>query len=182
MGAGAVGAPAWLGACERRPKPAADPDPPYVVKHFDAGQQRTLTALFDTLIPPDDPPGSPGGAEAGLLEFLDRLVAEDAFRKFVPFVRRGVAALDRAASGAHGVAFAGATAAQRTEVLERFQAGAVGAAGAKFFDVMSTFALEGFYGSPFHGGNEGKIAWQWAGITMACPERPEEPPPVGGGA
>jgi gluconate 2-dehydrogenase gamma chain len=61
---------------------------------------------------------------------------------------------------------------QQDALLGRFQTGDIPLGRfdtTRFFEVLRTFALEGFPGDPRHGGNREGIAWTWLGITpVAC--------------
>lgn len=185
---GALGVPGlatpFLGGCDRddpdgekstapSPEPA---EPTYT--HFDTAQARTLGAFVDTLLPPDDPPGSPGGMDAGVLTFVDRQLGREEFQKFQRFFQDGAALLDREARRLEGAAFHALGPDPRRRVVEKLQFGELESGrfpAPTFFAVAHSFALEGFFGAPKHGGNRDRVAWRWAGIDMSCPDNPPRP-------
>jgi len=194
--AGALGAPGlsgFLGACDRDDENDGEPassgegtvgqasgeDGGESYRFFDADQARTLTAFLDTLLPPDDPPGSPGASDAGVLTFIDRELARDEFRKFQRFFQDGAGFLDREARRLEGAGFDALGPERRTALVEKLQFGELDGGrfpGRTFFSVAHTFALEGFFSAPAPGGNRDRVAWRWAGIDVSCPA---SPPPTG---
>ena len=135
------------------------------------GHRETAGAMLDTLIPPGFPEDSPGATDARVIVFLDRVLQQPAFARFVRFVKDGLDDLNTASQRLHSKSFAELGLEQREALLRQFQTNRVEGVrvpAATFFNVMNTFALEGFWGAPSHGGNFEQAAWRWAGIRPAC--------------
>jgi gluconate 2-dehydrogenase gamma chain len=134
---------------------------------FTPEQARLVEALADTIIPPDEK--WPGGAEAGVASFLDRQL-EQALRRFAPLYRMGLPALEATALRLTGKGFVEMSLEERTALLRQVEAGE--AEGPEWPDFSAKMflaravdhAMQGFYGSPAHGGNKGEVSWAMLGV------------------
>ncbi len=127
----------------------------------------TLAAVCDQIIPPDD---APGATQAGALEFIDRQLA-GRYKKHRKTYSEGLSALDAIASQNGGKPFAQLTAAQQFELLNRLDEGKLGNGGdydaAKaFFNLAIAHTMQGFYGTPRHGGNREAVSWAMLGVPV----------------
>ncbi len=121
---------------------------------FTDPQTRALTALLDTLIPPDD--AWPGGAEGGALAFLlAELARPDGLAPRLPEYRAALDALDAEARLLHASDFATLTGLEREALLLRLERGEAAAptawgelSPARFVRAAAEHAAEGFYTSP----------------------------------
>jgi gluconate 2-dehydrogenase gamma chain len=144
-------------------------------------EARTLAAACDQIVPPDQ---DPGGAEAGAVDFVDRQLATRRKRDR-PLWRAGLRGLDATARRRHGRAFADLPFEAQTAVLQDVEEGAVdasdwaGVEAVRFFGLLRSHAMMGFYGDPRHGGNKDRVSWRMLGV----PDPPirgrlhETPPP-----
>jgi gluconate 2-dehydrogenase gamma chain len=144
-------------------------------------EARTLAAACDQIVPPDQ---DPGAAEAGAVDFVDRQLATRR-KKDQPLWRAGLHGLDATARRRHGRAFAELPFEAQTAVLQDVEKGAVdasdwaGVEAARFFGLLRSHAMMGFYGDPRHGGNKDRVSWKMLGV----PDPPirgrlhETPPP-----
>lgn len=116
---------------------------------------RTLAALCDQIIPADD---FPSASQAGVVNYIDRQLGRH-YRVHQPAYREGLDAVDELSRKRIGVAFADASAEQRHQIavaLEKEQRA--------FFDLVREHTMEGYYGSPRHGGNRDAVSWRMLGL------------------
>lgn len=96
-------------------------DAPAAAPFFTPAERATLDAICGTLIPKTD---TPGAIEAGVPGFVDSMMTNWASNRTRRQFRNALAGIDKAATDAHGKAFAALAPAQRTEVLTAFDAAA----------------------------------------------------------
>jgi len=129
-------------------------------------EARTLTALCDQIVPPDQ---DPGGAQAGAVAFIDRQLATH-LKDRREVYRRGLQALDATSRRRHGRPFAEMPFDVQTGVLQDVEKGHVEAAdwpgvdAAAFFGLARDHTMMGFYGDPRHGGNRDRASWKMLGV------------------
>jgi gluconate 2-dehydrogenase gamma chain len=134
---------------------------------FTPGERRLVEALADQVIPPDE---TPGGKEAGVAEFIDRQL-RGPYRRHRAAYRAGLAKIDETSRRAAGAPFADLPFDRQTALLEALEAGrlpdgvwtAPGDAR-EFFQLVVEHSLQGFYGSPRHGGNRRYASWRMIGL------------------
>ena len=106
-----------------------------------------VETLCDQIIPADD---APGARQAGVLYYIDRQLAGPLAR-FAPRYRAGLPA------------FAGLSklpVAEQTAFLR-----ALKGEPAAFFQLVIDHTMQGFYGSPAHGGNRDEASWKMLDIV-----------------
>ena len=133
---------------------------------FTENQLATLRALVDRIIPPDD---FPGGWQAGVGDYLARLLAGD-LRGLIGTYRGGLDALDAEALTTAGAPFAALEAEMQDSLLSRVEAGEVATPWpvdpAVFFRNAVAHTAEGYYGNPANGGNRDGLAWRMIGFEV----------------
>lgn len=123
---------------------ASMPGATYQPQFFSADEYATVGRLAELIIPSD---GTPGAREAGVSEFIDFMVANDASLQFK--FRYGLAWLDAHAMRLHGKSWRELDATAQTEMLkplayrEHFPPGAE--EGRDFFKLMREYTIMGFY-------------------------------------
>jgi gluconate 2-dehydrogenase gamma chain len=117
-------------------------------------EAQTLNAICDRIVPPDS---TPGAAQAGVIRYIDRQLTRR-FREFQETYRQGIAAADRLAGGAFGAI----APAQQDEILRKLEN-----EQKAFFNLVVAHTMQGFYGSPRHGGNEKYVSWAMLGIPAS---------------
>jgi gluconate 2-dehydrogenase gamma chain len=144
-----------IGCARFQPAAALSPD-----------ERRLVEAVADQIIPPDD---TPGGKEAGVAEFIDRQL-HGTYQHFLPDYRKGLDRIDRTSRRLHQRVFADLTTTHQTALLEMIEADKApegiwepNEAG-QFFRLISDHCLQGFYGSPRHGGNRDFVSWRMIGL------------------
>jgi gluconate 2-dehydrogenase gamma chain len=116
---------------------------------------RTLAALCDQIIPADD---FPSASQAGAVNYIDRQLARH-YQRHQSAYRDGLEAADEMSRKRFGVAFGNANADQRLQiavVLEKEKR--------VFFELVREHTMEGYYGSPRHGGNRDAVSWRMLGL------------------
>jgi gluconate 2-dehydrogenase gamma chain len=119
----------------------------YVPKNFTAHEWRTVRMLVDYIIPRDKRSGS--ATDAGVPEFMDFMIGERTDMQ-VP-LKGGLAWLDTECRERNGVAFVGATDAQRRAMLDDIawpkKARPEMSQGVAFFNSFRDFTAGGFFSS-----------------------------------
>lgn len=126
-----------------------------------------ISAAVDRIIPSED---GPGAREAGTAAYvLRRAVAAPT----VLAGYRGLAArlIALTAASAPGRRFPDLPSGMQDEALA-----AIEAAGDPAFRRLVIDTMEGFYGDPRHGGNEGAVSWAWLGFPGPTAGTGYEPP------
>jgi gluconate 2-dehydrogenase gamma chain len=125
-----------------------------------------LGAIADQIVPPDE---WPGGKEAGVVTYIDRQLAGP-YRRFQGDYRKGLAAVTGVCMARHGQRFEALTVVQQQAVLADMEAGRLQGDewkegfGPRFFELLRSHSLQGYYGSPRHGGNRDGISFKMMGL------------------
>jgi gluconate 2-dehydrogenase gamma chain len=139
-----------------------------------AGRWRVLTdaeaivveAVAEQVIPADQ---DPGAREADVVEYIDKQLA-GVFAAHQETYRRGIAGVQQTSNLRFGGDFETLEWAQQTEVLRGLERGeAKGAtwetqSAQSFFVLIRDHTMQGFYGSPRHGGNRRFVSFRMIGI------------------
>ena len=156
----ATAAAATIGTCAG----CAGPRTPW--RFLTVDEARTLAAICDQIIPPDE---DPGAAWAGVVSYVDRQLC-GALRHLRNLYRQGLLAVDGSSRTLYGVDFADLSAAKQIELLTLLESGrAPGQAwkeisSAEFFGHLVDHTMQGFYGDPRHGGNREAASWKMLGL------------------
>jgi gluconate 2-dehydrogenase gamma chain len=125
-------------------------------------QARALAVLCDQIIPADD---FPSASQAGVLTYIDRQLFRH-YRRHQDAYRDGLKKASKMSVECFGKQLAQLPAPQQLEV-----ASAIEQQDRQFFELVREHTLEGYYGSPRHGGNRDAVSWRMLGLP--------EPPPLG---
>jgi len=145
---------------------AAASGQPHAFAFFTPEQAVEVEALTAEIIPTDD---APGAREAHCAAFIDRaLVTFDSARQ--DDYRKG---LDELAAATKKVVpsasrFSALSADDKIKVLTSIEK-------TPFFELARTHTITGFFSSPVHGGNHGKVGWALVGWDDSL----EHAPPFG---
>ncbi|HOC17738.1 MAG TPA: gluconate 2-dehydrogenase subunit 3 family protein [Vicinamibacterales bacterium] len=149
-------ASAFWSACARfQPAPAFTPE-----------ERRLVEALADQVIPPDD---VPGGKDAGVAEFIDRQL-RGPYRRHRQAYRSGLVKIDETSRRTAGAPFAELAFDRQTALLQALEADRVPEGiwapgeAREFFRLVADHCLQGYYGSPRHGGNRNFASWKMLGL------------------
>jgi len=123
--------------------------------------------VVDCLIPPDD---FPGAYEAGVCNYLERLLQTD-LAEHADFFRAGIDAIDTEALAQYNARFEALTPDQQIAILAGIDSGAVKTswpvAPSRFFEMLVNTTAEGYYSDPQQGGNRGCASWVMTGFEEA---------------
>jgi gluconate 2-dehydrogenase gamma chain len=117
---------------------------------------RILAALCDQIIPADD---FPSASQAGVVTYIDRQLARH-YRRHQNAYRDGLEQSDAMSRKLYDKGLADATTAQQRQiavVLEK--------ENRAFFELVRQHTMEGYYGSPRHGGNRDAVSWRMLGLA-----------------
>jgi gluconate 2-dehydrogenase gamma chain len=118
-------------------------------------EANTLAAICSRIIPADR---DPGAAEAGAVDFIDRQLS-GFYQEHQNAYREGISGIDRTSVEMSGAPFVKLDAAQQTAVLKALEK-----KRSPFVDLVVTHTMQGYYGSPRHGGNRDAVSWKMLGV------------------
>ena len=165
-GAATSSAPADAAALEQRarprPRPVREP-----LKALTPHEADLLDRIAELLVPSDE--HGPGATEAMAVRYIDRALA-GALADQREAYRVGLEALERYARQTRGTAFLHLTETRQISLLIDVESGTatgahVGFAGssAQFFGLVRGHVMQGTFGDPHYGGNEGFVGWDLIG-------------------
>jgi gluconate 2-dehydrogenase gamma chain len=115
----------------------------------------TLRAICDQIIPADD---FPSASQAGVLHYID-LQLMGHYRRHQTAYLEGLKQADELSSSRFGVDLAGASAQQQFQIVS-----AIETDNKPFFDLVRAHTMQGYYGTPRHGGNCDAVSWRMLGL------------------
>jgi gluconate 2-dehydrogenase gamma chain len=115
-----------------------------------------LSALCDQIIPADD---FPSASQAGVVTYIDRQLARH-YRRHQDTYKAGIAQVDAMSRGRLGQAFVDAIPAQQLQIVTALEQ-----ENRTFFELLRQHTMEGYYGSPRHGGNRDAASWRMLGLA-----------------
>jgi gluconate 2-dehydrogenase gamma chain len=137
-----------------------------------------LEAVIEQIIPTDD---WPGAKNAGVANFIDRQLMGPYIR-YKDLYRKGLAALNKSCNELFDKNFQVLPSDKQTEILKNMESGKMaflqkaGSLGQTvnplwadeldktFFNLVRDHTMQGFYGSPRHGGNKNYISYRMIGL------------------
>jgi gluconate 2-dehydrogenase gamma chain len=114
-------------------------------------QARTLATISDQIIPADE---FPSASQAGVLTYIDRQLARH-YRRHRDTYRGGLAQAHAMSNERYGRDPAALALPQQAELVS-----AIEQHNRKFFELVRSHTLEGYYGAPRHGGNRDSVSWR----------------------
>lgn len=130
-------------------------------------EARIVEALADQIIPSE--PGSPGASEAGVVYYIDQMLAGFG-RELQGVYRSGLEALQDAVGKHADHDFAALDAEARHRLVEDMSAlhdEDPDAFLGQFFAIVREHVIQGFFGDPAYGGNSDEIGWRLVGYPGA---------------
>jgi gluconate 2-dehydrogenase gamma chain len=121
-----------------------------------------LDALVEQIIPTDD---WPGGRDAGVTNFIDKQLAGPYFR-FQDSYLRGMQAIQETCKAKFQKRFEQLPWEEQTRFLNNMEAGKLDGLNwekgfdRQFFRLIRDHSMQGFYGSPRHGGNKNNVSYK----------------------
>ena len=129
-------------------------------------EARTLAAMCDQIIPPDE---DPGAAWAGVVNYIDRQLCGP-LEHLRHAYREGIAAVNQTSQKLYAAEFVNLPSPKQVELLSMMEQGRVPGeawkqiSSAEFFGLLADQTMQGFYGDPRHGGNREGASWKMLGI------------------
>jgi len=154
MAAGALGTVAVAAGCNGERRSGYD--------FLADNHAQTLAAICDQIIPADD---YPSASQAGVIDYIDRQLSRH-YRPHREAYIAGLAIADALCRSRCGCDLAAAPPEKQQEVVAALEQH-----HREFFDLVRKHTMEGFYGSPRHGGNRDAVSWRMLGLP--------EPPLLG---
>ena len=148
VAAGALGSAALAIGCKARDRGNWE----YLTEE----QAKTLTAICDQIVPTDE---FPSASQAGVLNYIDRQLMRH-YRRHRHVYRHGLEDIETASRKRFGAELISLSQPQQLEIvsdLERLNP--------SFFNLVRSHTLEGYYGSPRHGGNRDAVSWRMLGLA-----------------
>lgn len=128
----------------------------------------SLLALADLIVPPDS---FPGGAAAGCVAYLLRLLQTD-LAEAAAFYSAGLDGLDQEAHAAHGAPFADLSRTGQEHLFRSTLRGDCHASWrvdpAVFCASLIHVMQEGYYADPGNGGNRDGTSWSMLGFEVSA--------------
>jgi gluconate 2-dehydrogenase gamma chain len=117
----------------------------------------TLTVLCDQIIPADD---YPSASQAGVLTYIDRQLMGP-YHRHRRIYESGLKQANLLAKTRFGVDLGAASPPQQFEIVTALEGD-----NKSFFDLVRNHTMQGYYGSPRHGGNRDAISWHMLGLDQ----------------
>jgi gluconate 2-dehydrogenase gamma chain len=119
-------------------------------------EAKTLGAICDQIIPADD---FPSASQAGVLTYID-LQLMGHYRRHQKAYRDGLKQANDMSRSRFGVDLAGAAAQDQLQIVSALEK-----QNKPFFDLVRAHTMQGYYGTPRHGGNRDAVSWRMLGLN-----------------
>jgi len=129
---------------------------------FTKAEADCLIALCEQIIPADQ---DAGATDAGVIYFIDR----QTYLRFpddLPTYRKGIEMLQTLCNKQYGLPFEKLNVSTQIEIMKSMQAGGLDveqwekSSQQSFFNLVRSRTMQGFYGSPRHGGNKNYVSYR----------------------
>ena len=148
VAAGALGSAALAIGCKARNRGTWE----YLTEE----QARTLASICDQIVPADE---FPSASQAGVLDYIARQLMRH-YRKHRHAYRHGLEDVETASRKRFGAELASLSQLQQFEIVSDLER-----QNPSFFNLVRSHTLEGYYGSPRHGGNRDAVSWRMLGVA-----------------
>jgi len=139
---------------------------PVRYRNFSDAEAALLADICNQIIPRDD---TPGAGDVGAVDYIDRQLSGP-FVRHRPAYRRGLESFVRTCQHGYGRPFHDLTGDEKVAVLRSLDSGQAPAdlwgdpTGKAFFELVLAHTMQGFYGSPRHGGNRHYASYRMLGL------------------
>lgn len=139
------------------------------IKPFKAltpAEAAVIEACAEQIIPADQ---DPGARDAGVIFYIDKQLSRK-FKKNLPTYQRAVISLDQMCQSLHKKNFIDLDFATQTQIMQALESNKVPAniwkdvSARDFFNLVREHTMQGFYGSPRHGGNKDYASYRMLGL------------------
>jgi gluconate 2-dehydrogenase gamma chain len=164
IAAAAGGVAAGVGGAKLVGRMGRAPEGPWRVLTPD--EARLVEAVSEQIIPADR---DPGAKEAGVVHFIDRQL-DGPYKRFAEKYHAGLACLAKTCLAMFGKPFEELPWPDQTRVLQALEASKAPKAiwtkpsSSEFFNLIRDHSMQGFYGSPRHGGNRHYASYKMLGL------------------
>ncbi|MGA2501980.1 MAG: gluconate 2-dehydrogenase subunit 3 family protein [Tepidisphaeraceae bacterium] len=162
---GAIGAAAGAGSAAIITHMGHAAPPRY--RFFSEAEASLLIAICEQIIPGDD---APGATDAGVIHYIDRQLS-GALARHQRAYRLGLESFRKTCLQVHKKPFEKLAFATQTEALRLIEAGKGpkelwgSPSQQEFFNLVIDHTMQGFYGSPRHGGNRDYASYRMLGLA-----------------
>ena len=115
----------------------------------------TLAAICDQIIPADD---FPSASQAGVLNYID-LQLLGHYRRHQKTYLDGLKQANELSRSRFGVDLAQTSPLRQFEIVSTIERD-----NKPFFDLVRAHTMQGYYGTPRHGGNRDAVSWRMLGL------------------
>lgn len=125
-----------------------------------------IIAICEQFIPADE---DPGATDAGVIHYIDNQLS-GFFKSQQELYRNGIAAIQKSCMNLHGCKFEELESAKQIAFLEDMEEGKLEGEEWKeirqgnLFNTILNHTMQGFYGSPRHGGNKDFVSFTMMGM------------------
>ena len=125
-------------------------------------EAKTIVAFAEQIIPADK---DPGATDAGVVHFIDKQLVHH-YVRFQQDYRNGILAIEKSAVQLHNKAFYELDWDTQTAFMESMENGQLpdeiwsDIKQKQFFRMLLEHSMQGFYGSPRHGGNKNYVSYK----------------------
>ncbi len=131
-------------------------------RFFTEHEARTVIAFAEQIIPKDD---DPGATDANVVNFIDKQLVGP-YTRFQEEYRKGIPAIEQSASQILRKHFYELEWDEQAHFMEQMEKGKLPeehwqeVSQKNFFNLMLDHTMQGFYGSPRHGGNKNYVSYK----------------------
>ncbi len=156
-GAAVAGCASLFPACGKPPGPW---------RFFSEAEAAVLNAVCEQIIPSDQ---DPGAISAGVPNFIDKQLV-GFYKRHQQAYRTGLAGVQETSRAMFGSGFESLAWDNQTAVLKALEFGKAQGktwetqSSRSFFQLVRDHTMQGFYGSPRHGGNRDYVSYRMLGI------------------
>ena len=129
-------------------------------------EARLVEAVSEQIIPADR---DPGAKDAGVVYFIDRQL-DGPYKRFAAKYRKGLACLEQTSQAMFKKPFASLEWNDQTRLLQALESNKAPKdiwtkpSASEFFNLIRDHSMQGFYGSPRHGGNRNYVSYKMMGL------------------
>lgn len=164
MVAAAGGVATGVGGAKLVGRMGRAPEGPWRVLSPD--EARLVEAVSEQIIPADR---DPGAKEAGVVHYIDRQL-DGPYKRFAEKYHTGLACLSKTSQAMFNKAFEELGWPDQTRVLQALESNKAPKdiwtkpTSSEFFGLIRDHSMQGFYGSPRHGGNRNYASYKMLGL------------------
>lgn len=131
-------------------------------KVLTVSQAALVCAVAEQIVPADS---YPGAKEAGVVGYIDGILAGPFGRSYRATYEQGLAVIDHVSHERYLQDFVSLDMHQQESVLKMLELGKeVDKSAKEFFGLILQHTFQGYYGDPEHGGNHGAASWKMIGF------------------